>query len=116
MCPHQPSWAGSASGNWEDPRNWSPQTVPGPGDTAQLQTDCSVITANASVTVGVLDIGVFSWSCGTTLQVASGSIFSVNTVSTLGLAVFKSIGIASAPAIHANVFTVGTNGGVRFYG
>lgn len=90
--------------------------MPGSADTAKLQTDCSVITANASVTVGVLDIGVFSWSCGTTLQIASGSTFTVNTVSTVGLAVFKSIGMASAPAIQANVFTVGVTGGARFYG
>jgi len=38
-------WAAPDMGNWDDPANWSPQGVPGPGDRASIETNVPLFTA-----------------------------------------------------------------------
>jgi autotransporter-associated beta strand protein len=68
----QTSRAGSATwlqspvnGNWNDPNNWSPQTVPGPSDTATFDSlSITTVTLSANTEVGgiVFNAGASSFT------------------------------------------------------
>ncbi len=52
------SWVGAASGYWDDPANWSPQAIPGPGDSVTISPSGGpiTVTVRASVSVASLDL------------------------------------------------------------
>lgn len=62
------TWAGGASGSWQNPANWTPQGVPGAGQTATFTASASV-TLDADVTVGTVAL----YSGPTTAQITISS-------------------------------------------
>jgi hypothetical protein len=68
------SWVGAASGFWDDPLNWSPQTVPGPGDNVTIPATGSpiTVTVRASVSVASLDL-----AAPHTLEIEAGNAVTV---------------------------------------
>lgn len=59
------SWRVPADGNWNDPANWSPRQVPGPGDEVLITLGGTyTVTLDVDASVDKLTMGAFS---GTTL-------------------------------------------------
>lgn len=40
------AWTGAVNNSWHEPGNWSPQRVPGPGDTAVIPDEARVVISN----------------------------------------------------------------------
>jgi hypothetical protein len=67
-------WNGSVSSDWFTPQNWTPNGIPGAGDTATLDT-VSTINASAPITVATFtqSAGVFNDSA--TFDVSNGFVW-----------------------------------------
>jgi Tol biopolymer transport system component len=52
------SWSNAAGGDWSDPANWTPNQVPGAGDTAVIVLDgVYTVSLGADATVAALSVG-----------------------------------------------------------
>ena len=57
------TWTGAVNNSWHEPGNWSPQRVPGPGDTAVIP-DGALLTASLQKATSLLLICfLFTVSC-----------------------------------------------------
>ncbi len=79
-------WMNTSGGNWSNPANWSPQMVPGPGDTASIIFSTGSpysVTLDVDVTVDVLSVnnaGVTVSAVGRTITVNGSAMIGSGTV------------------------------------
>jgi hypothetical protein len=76
------SWTNTAGGNWNVAANWSPNQVPGAGDTAIITNDGSyTVTLNASTTLAGLELGAGS---GTQILAQAANTLTLNGPGAIG--------------------------------
>jgi len=92
-------WNGSASNEWENPTNWTPNQVPTINADATINNDGFVVIDSNNEFVGNLEIGSLEKSGG--LSVESGSVLSVNESLRVGSPDTDSI--ASSGGVGGNV-------------
>jgi hypothetical protein len=70
------NWINTASGNWGNPANWSPKTVPGATDTAIITNAGVTVTLDISPTVGGIILGTNG--AGTVMLSLAGQTLTLN--------------------------------------
>ena len=70
------TWINTASGNWGNPANWSPKTVPGATDTAIITNAGVTVTLDISPTVGGIILGTNG--AGTVTLTLAGQTLTLN--------------------------------------
>ncbi len=68
------SWVGTASGFWDDPLNWNPQTIPGPGDDVTIAPAGGPITVTVRASVMVNSLAL---AAPHALEIEAGSVVTI---------------------------------------
>jgi hypothetical protein len=124
------SWVGAGSGFWDEPSNWSPQGIPGPGDSVTIPTSSSpiTVTVRASVSVASLDLAAphtleieagQAMTVTAGLQINSGNLVALGPVWAMGSSTWHSAGESSIRGTFTNqgVLTItGSGNNHRFRG
>jgi len=82
LCAATITWTNPLGGNWSNASNWSPNQVPGPGDTAIITNNgIFTVTLDVNANVSALALG---GSSGSQTFVISGNTLTLNSSSAFG--------------------------------
>jgi len=117
------TWTGSASHDWGNAQNWSPQQVPGPGDTAQITSTIGTTTVSVASAVTVHDLkvdetvynlylngtgalsvtGAFDWTGGDISVPVT-----ISGTGRIGAGELKALTVGSSPSYHGSLTVTGS--------